>query len=177
MKLAVIAAALALSAALISSSLIFEHAVREETAGREQLEKEQATARQNWVVHRTALIGALRKVKTMFMECTKNGRTDDKRLLPLLESVDTSLCPEDFRLAWYDLMTACEKQKRDKGVGVIEGLATLAAWAGGYGEVATAFAADTAHSAGDVIKDDLTIPTRAVGRCFIKYNITAADLQ
>jgi hypothetical protein len=180
MKAALVAAALVLSAALVSSAIIFQRAVRDEIAGHkeyEQAEKQHQAAHQNWLKDREAVITFCHQIKPLTDECTRNGRTDNRRLLTMFEALDTTRCPQDFRVAWFDLMTFYEKQKRDATATLIEGVGTIAAWAFGYGEVAAVLGKGTLQSGEATAKDDATLPLRAVARCLVNYNITRGDLQ
>jgi hypothetical protein len=74
MKMTILTASLVLSLALISSALIFQRAVREEIAGREQWDKEEAQHHQLWLEHRAALVEANRQLHSWEVQCiTRNG--------------------------------------------------------------------------------------------------------
>jgi hypothetical protein len=88
-------------------------------------------------------------------------------------ALNTTGCPKDFRLAWFDYNTALIAQQRHAGQVLVDGVAALAT----DGATAVFLGGEALKSADASMKDDPDLAIRAVQRCWIEYDIGPKDLQ
>jgi hypothetical protein len=123
---------------------------------------------------RVALVKVYRQIKFDQRSCTyPNGSQNVPRLLDLYDQVDTSACPEDFRVAFFDFRTACRNQRHHENVAALEALGALVT----DGATQVLLAGSAIGSADKSLQDDPQAAAARVRRFWVQYNIGPADLK
>lgn len=125
---------------------------------------------------RAALVDVYRQVKAVEKECTivrgNRKQVNMGRVFTLYNKLDTSKCPQDFRLAWFDYLTAWQAQRHHQGELLLEAGAALMT----AGATSAALVGKAVTTADQAVKDDPALAVRAVKRFWVQYDISEKDL-
>lgn len=110
----------------------------------------------------------------------ENYRTNinERVLITRCNQIDTSQCPKDFKVAWFDYLTDCQDKDKHQGKGILDSVVGLVAMSNpATAIVGKELIKDAAKNEVEAAQEDPQLAYRRVLHCCLEVDLRQQDIQ